>query len=306
MSLPYMDPHWPRAGAWLRGELPGGDAGRLEVLGAPVCLGSITPGRCDLAPPAIRAALDRFSTYDLDAERDVLDLSIEDRGDLDIAGLTPEAAFARIFSAVSQAAGDALILLGGDNSITRPGVRALGDCGLLTFDAHLDLRDTTRGLTNGNPIRALLEDGFPGGSIVQIGIQNFANSAPYARVAREAGIRVVTAEQVRARGIGTVVAEALRSFGTQPVYVDLDMDVLDRAFAPATPGSRPGGLTPSELRRAIRLCGVAPGVRVMDIVEIDPTQDAANATVLAAGACFLSFASGVHERCSPLPAAHKL
>lgn len=299
MSGLYQDPHWPRAGAWLRGEIKSGSLGKLAVLGAPVCLGSITPGRCDLAPAAIRAALNRFSTYDLDAQRDVLELSIEDHGDLDVAGLDPQAAFVPISAGVSQTAATALILLGGDNSITRPGVRGLGDCSLLTFDAHLDLRDTARGLTNGNPIRALLEDGFPGERIVQIGIQSFANSAVYAKAARAAGIRVITVDQVRARGIETIVAEELGSFcKSSAVYVDLDMDVLDRAFAPAAPGSRPGGLTPWELRRALRLCGVSPAVRVLDVVEVDPAADLADQTALAAAACLLSFASGVHERCS--------
>ena len=61
-------------------------------------------------------------------------------------------------------------------------------CGLLTIDAHLDLRSLDGGLSNGNPVRALLADGLPGGQIVQVGLQSFANSAAYAEVAREAGI----------------------------------------------------------------------------------------------------------------------
>ena len=59
---------------------------------------------------------------------------------------------------------------------------------------------------------------------------------------------------------------------TDAIYVDLDMDVLDRAVAPACPGSRPGGLQPWMLRRAAHLCGAHPSVRILDIVEIDPTK----------------------------------
>jgi formiminoglutamase len=198
----------------------------------------------------------------------------------------------------------AVALLGGDNSITRPGCHGLSDAiesvGLLTLDAHFDLRDLTNGLTNGNPVRALLADGLPGRQVVQIGIQPFANSRAYAEVARDAGITVVTMNRVRERGIETVVNEALDYLSAQAevIYVDFDIDVLDRAFAPATPGSRPGGLTPWELRRAAYLCGAHLQVRAADFVEVDPTKDIADATLLATGQCLLSFASGLVARLS--------
>ena len=174
----------------------------------------------------------------------------------------------------------------------------LARCGLLTLDAHLDLRDVNPELTNGNPVRALLEDGLPGEQIVQLGIQPFANSRAYFQVAREAGIRVIPVAEARARGMEHAVGEALDALDqlVDAIYVDFDLDVLDRAFAPATPGSRPGGLTPAELRSAARLCGAHPKVRVMDLVEIDPTKDVADATAFAAGLCLLSFASGMLGR----------
>lgn len=300
MSALHHDANWPRAGGWLRGEFTGRALGRIGVLGAPSTLGSITPGRCDLAPGAIRNALERFSTFDFATGGDVRDLSVHDLGDLDIATLSITDAYPIIRDGVSRAVtnADALVVLGGDNSITRAGVSALEDCSLITFDAHLDLRDTDRGLNNGNPVRALLEDGFPGNRITQIGIQSFANSPAYADVARSAGIRIVTVEEVHARGIGEVVAEALRSIETEFAYVDLDIDVLDRAFAPAAPGSRPGGLMPWQMRIAARMCGASPKVRAMDLVELDPARDTGDITSLSAAALLLSFASGVLERCS--------
>jgi formiminoglutamase len=300
------DLNWPRASAWLRGETLSEPSGKLVVMGAPLARGSITPGRCDLAPAAIRKALERFSTYDLDSARDVRALRAQDLGDLDVAGLLPEEALPPIRDAVAAAlkAAEAVVLLGGDNSITRPGCHALGDlgrCGLLTLDAHLDLRDLDNGLSNGNPVRALLGDGLPGHHIAQIGAQSFANSGAYAMVARKAGIRVISARAASQRGIGYVVEEALLHLEreTDRIYVDLDLDVLDRIYVPATPGSRPGGLTPSQLRHAARLCGEHPKVRVLDLVEIDPTRDIADATVMAAAACLLEFSVGVLKRLSP-------
>ena len=291
------DPNWPRASAWLASAHP---RPRLTVLGVPVHRGSITPGRCDLAPSAIRAALGRYSTWDFDAGRDLRDLPVRDAGDLPVAQAGPEEAFTAIAGAVGQIR-EPLILLGGDNSITRAACHGIGPLhvvGLLTFDAHLDLRDTAGGLSNGNPVRKLLEDGMPGAQIHQVGIQSFANSPEYARVAREAGVSITTADQVRALGIEQVVASALEALARRvnAIYVDLDLDVMDRAFVPATPGSRPGGLEPWQLRRAATVCGRHPKVRAMDLVEMDPTRDVADATALAAAACLLAFASGVLQR----------
>ncbi|MFN2455473.1 MAG: agmatinase family protein [Pyrinomonadaceae bacterium] len=300
------DPQWPRASNWLKGDHAPDAVGNLAILGAPLRRGSITEGRCDLAPQWIRKALARFSTYDIEADTDVRGLRAEDYGDLDLADARPEEAFVPLSNAVREALkkANALILLGGDNSITRAGCHGVGgslkDCGLLTLDAHFDLRDTRGGLSNGNPVRALLEDGLPGAHIIQIGIQSFANSRAYAEVARDAGIKIITANHVRARGIDEVVNESLAylSERVENIYVDLDVDVLDRAFAPATPGSRPGGLMPYEIRMAAALCGLNTKVRVMDLVEIDPTHDVADATTMAAAACLLSFASGLLRRIS--------
>lgn len=298
------DPNWPRASAWLAGQSAAQTLGSIAVLGAPVRLGSITPGRCDLAPHAVREILHRFSCYDLESDANLHSLMARDLGDLALAEARLEDAFTPLCAAVRNAvqANDAVVILGGDNGVTYPGVHGLTEavenCGLITLDAHFDLRDLTNGLSNGNPIRALLVDGFPGRNIVQIGLQGFANSHSYAEIAQMAGITVVTMNHIRARGIEAVVSEALEHLSScvEAIYVDFDIDVLDRAFAPACPGARPGGLTPWELRRAAFLCGSHPKVRAIDLVEVDPSQDVADVTVFATGACLLSFAAGVVKR----------
>ncbi len=300
----HEDRHWPRASQWLAGDHAPGARRLLRFLGVPLTLGSITPSRCDLAPAAIRAALARFSTCDLAHRCDVRELQAQDLGGLPLAESSVEAAQEPIREAVAGAlkGAEALVLLGGDNSITRPALRGMsGDlnkAALLTLDAHLDLRTLEGGLRNGNPVRALLADGLPGENIVQIGIQSFANSTAYLRVADDAGIQVIPVEQVVQEGIEIVTQRALQSLSkrSEVLYVDLDLDVLDRACAPATAGSRPGGITPQELRRAAWHCGQHPRVRVMDLVEIDPTRDINDVTSMAAAACLLSFASGVLSR----------
>ena len=296
------DPNWPRASAWLAGDHADSPVATLQLLGAPVKLGSISGGRFDLAPQAIRKALSRFSTYDGDV--DVRAVRVRDAGDLDLADKSPEQAMDEIAGAVggSLPHSDAVVILGGDNSITHPGVRGLGPdltrIGLLTLDAHHDLRDTTNGMSNGNPVRALLEDGLPGSNIAQIGIQAFANSPAYAEVARANGIRFCAVEEARARGVAGAVEEALERLEsrTDAIYVDLDVDVLDRAYAPACPGSRPGGFTPWEVQAAATICGEHPKVRAIDITEVDPDRDVKEATTLVAASFVLSFAAGLVRR----------
>ncbi len=297
----HEDPNWPRASAWLAGEHLPDPAGSISVLGAQLNC-SITPGHCDEAPDAIRAVLKRLSTYDVDSDLDVRRLKVRDLGNIELD--TPESAVVPVAKAMQKALDkeDAIVLLGGDNGITRPGVLGLGEpvqnVGLITLDAHFDLRDLDNGLMNGNPVRALLKDGLPGTQIVQIGIQSYANSRAYAELAKQAGIAVVSADRVHRRGLGAVVTEALADLSPRvnAIYVNVDLDVLDRSFAPACPGSRPGGLIPWDLKAAVRLLGLSAKVRAIDFVEIDPTKDIADATCFAAAECLLSFASGVLVR----------
>lgn len=300
----FEDPNWPRASDWLSGRSLPSARHMLSVLGAPSRLGSISPGRSDLAPAAIRTALEMYSCYDIAVDADVRGLIARDLGDLAIADLTIEDSFDPIRAAVTSAVGGsaATVLLGGDNSITRPGVHGLGlpfnSVGVVTLDAHFDLRDTANGLNNGNPIRALLGDGLPGPNVVQIGIQSFANSGEYASVARAAGIRVIPMDKVHRDGLETVVAEELDrvSRRVQAIYVDLDLDVMDRSFALGAPGSRPGGLTPRDVVAAARSFGAHPLVRAIDFVELDPKRDSLGTTTMTAAMALLAFAAGVLVR----------
>ena len=298
------DRNWPRASDWLAGKYNSMSDGitSLGIVGAPLNC-SITPGHADLAPGAIRECMKRYSVYDLPHNNDLRIIHVEDAGDLDIANLRPEQAVQPIADAVSnfRARNMPVILLGGDNAITRPGIHGLkaplSRCGLLTLDAHFDLRHVDEGLHNGNPVRALLNDGMMGRHIVQIGIQSFANSAEYAAVAREHGITYVTVEQLYRDGVERTLRTAFEELrDLDAIYFDLDIDVLDRAFAPATPGARPGGIQPWQLREIAYTCGTHYNIVAMDIVEIDPERDVADITLLAAGACILSFASGLLER----------
>ncbi|AGW40414.1 arginase [Leifsonia xyli subsp. cynodontis DSM 46306] len=199
------------------------------------------------------------------------------------------------------AASRLVVAVGGDNALTVPAaLGAFGDdieaAGLITLDAHHDLRD---GVSNGSPVRRLVEAGLAGSRVVQIGIADFANSAAYASRAADLGITVVRRDALHERPPEDVMAEAVEIAGAAggPVHVDLDVDVCDRSVAPGCPASAPGGLATWELRRFARLAGAASVVRSVDIAEVDATSDTPDQrTVRLAALLVLEAAAGVAER----------
>jgi len=288
------DELWPRAGRW---PVPGDEPMDAVLLGAPAWQSSLSPTGAHATPAAIRAALARFSPallgpppVDLGAA-----LRIADAGD--VAEPDGQTGQARLRDRVAGLASRAqlLIALGGDNSITYPVAQGARAGGLITIDAHLDLRD---GVSNGSPVRRLVEDGLDPRRIVQLGIADFANSAAYARRAIDLGITVLTLDQVRSGDLSAVAAQALRIAGaTGRVHLDIDVDVCDRAVAPGCPASVPGGLQAWELRRLVRALSTDARVVSADIVEVDATADAPDGrTVRLAALCVLELLAGLHAR----------
>jgi arginase family enzyme len=178
------------------------------------------------------------------------------------------------------------IALGGDNSITyavMSGIfgEQLDSAGLITFDAHHDLRD---GVSNGSPVRRLIEAGLPGASVVQIGINDFSNSPQYSARAKEYGVHVIPRSALRNRTAESVMDEALSKLGNKQLHVDIDMDVCDRAFVPACPAAAPGGISADDLRQFAFLVGKSSQVVSVDITEIDALADSADGRTVRLGA----------------------
>ncbi|MBM7506075.1 arginase family protein [Agromyces aurantiacus] len=315
------DPLWPRAGDWpdLDG-LPPGVRADLAIIGVPAWRTSLSPTNAHATPAAIREALRRYSPALVpDRSRDpfwdpglpgarppgVVDLgelAYADAGDIDEPDGEPGEARTRARVAHALTRSEALVALGGDNSVTVATALGawgddLGTAGLVTIDAHYDLRD---GVSNGSPVRRLIEAGLDPRRIVQIGIADFANSAAYARRAHDLGITVVHRDELRYYAHpANLMAEALAVAGAAggPVHLDVDVDACDRSVVPACPASVPGGLSAWELRALVRAAATDPRVRSADLVEIDATADAPDGrTVRLAALCVLEFAAGLAVR----------
>ena len=274
----------------------------IGLVGAPLAAGSVTPGRCDLAPARLRQVLPRIGRYDIDTSEE-LATPIADHGDVAISGLSIEEATGPIRDACARSvARHALTLLvGGNNAVTRPGVHALGlpleRVGLITLDAHFDLRETAMGLRNGNPVRALLEDGLPGANIAQLGLAPFANSAAMHRDALAAGNRVITQAQVDDHGIGPAIEAALAHVAhCDAIVVDCDIDVIDRAQFPAAPGARPAGMQARDFFAAVRALAAQPTVKLIDLTEWDPPLDPTDLSSLVAGRWLAEVLAGFETR----------
>jgi arginase family enzyme len=282
-------------------DLLGGE-GEVGLLGAPMEAGSVTPGRCDLAPETVRRALRRISTYDIDTG-DELNVAVHDRGDVAVAGLSPAEGFEPIRTAVAAATAKhgLTLLLGGNNAVTRPAAHGLGvpleSIGLITLDAHFDMRETDRGPMNGNPIRCLLEDGLPGWNICQIGLAPWANTAAMHRDAQAAGIGIFTLAECKAQGIDLVLDRALARLAHREILmVDFDIDAIDRAQCPGAPGARPGGMAADMFFAAARRLGAESRVRLVDLTEFDPGLDVADTTALVAARWVAEVLAGFARR----------
>ncbi len=274
----------------------------LALVGAPLAAGSVTPGACDKAPGLLRQTLKRIARYDVEIGRSLF-TPIRDWGDVELDGLDIEQATGPIRDAVAASVNDHALtfVAGGNNAVTRPAVLALeiplDHVGLITLDAHFDMRELDSGLSNGNPVRALMRDGLPGKNIAQIGLASFANSAKMHRDALDAGNLVVSIEEVRRDGIRKAVEMAMEHMGhADAIVLDCDIDVIDRAQMPGAPGARPAGMDASDFFWAVRRIASDHRVRVIDLTEWDPSLDPTDLSALTAARWLAECVAGFESR----------
>ncbi len=259
-------------------ELEGVDA---AIVGAPMDdLVSDGPGT-RFGPRAIRSASCPHGPH-METGVDFADvLRVVDFGDAPVLPAEPRRSHEAIERVVGQvlAAGALPIVLGGDHSIAEPDVRACaavhGPMGLIHFDTHTDTGKSVFGaeLSHGTPMYRLVEAGTVDGSrYAQIGLRGYWPGEEEFAWQREKGIAAFPMHDIRDRGIRAVVEDALAHVGDGPVFLSVDVDVLDPAFAPGTGTPEPGGMTPIDLLWACREVASRVALAGADVVEVIPTE----------------------------------
>jgi agmatinase len=203
---------------------------------------------------------------------DVESVSIEDLGDLNVlndAGATVE----RVRRVIEEVVEEGMfpIVLGGEHTITYGSSRAFDGAGILSFDAHLDLRDEYLGnrLSHATFMRRLCE-GLGSERVFEVGVR--AVSAEELAFAKENNLQFLTAHDIERMDFEVV--DRLKGWISrfESLYITFDMDVLDPAYAPGVGNPVPEGLSPTRLLDLLQeLCG--PRVVGLDVVEVSPGYD---------------------------------
>jgi agmatinase len=270
-------------------ELDGVD---VAIVGAPTDdLVSDRPGT-RFGPRGIRAASCPHGPH-LEAKVDAFEaLRIVDYGDAPVLPADP----ARSHAAIEQTVGEVLaasaipIVLGGDHAIAEPDVRACakrhGPVGLVHFDTHTDTGTEVFGveISHGTPMYRLVTEGLVDPKrYAQIGLRGYWPGEKELAWQGQQGITSIFMHDVRERGIEAVIEQAVEAVGEGPVFLSVDIDVLDPAFAPGTGTPEPGGMTSADLLWACRRIASEVELVGADLVEVIPTAvGSADVTCLVA------------------------
>ena len=266
----------------------------VAIMGAPFDMGTtIRPGT-RFGPRAIRQAAGYVGGSPVEPMYHVslkvapfAVLKVVDFGDANCSPHSLELAHAAIYRKVSDAlaANTLPIVLGGDHSITLPAANAVADAwgrgkvGIIHFDSHADTAPDSFGgslIAHGSPMRRLIESGavLPR-NFVQIGLRGYWPPAEVWQWMEEQGMRWHLMTELEDRGFDVVMDEAINEAldGPEFIYLSVDIDVLDPGFAPGTGTPEPGGMTPSQLLRAVRNIVSRVNLVAMDMVEVSPPYD---------------------------------
>jgi agmatinase len=225
--------------------------------------------------------------FSLDAHVDAMEvLKVCDYGDSPIVlGNTPET-FEEIRKFVGSivTAGVVPIIMGGDHGITWPCATAVADhygygkVGIVHFDAHADTGEGMGGSLGGHgtPMRKLIESGaVPGRNFVQVGLRGYWPEQETLDWMAEREMRTHFMAEINRYGFEAVLERAVDEALDQAdhLYVSLDIDVCDPAYAPGTGTPEPGGLTSVDILTAVRRLAAEVGIVAMDVVEVSPPYD---------------------------------
>ena len=290
----------------------------IAIIGAPVDMGVGNRPGARYGPRAIRQAdywpkpAKLSNLYHLNLEVFPLkEMNVVDFGDANCPPSSLEKSHEAVENKVTEALdADAIpIVLGGDHSITWPSATAVakkygyGNVGMVHFDAHADTRESSYGdvlIGHGSPMRRLIESGaIPGKNFVQVGLRGPWPPPVDQKWMKDQGMRWHLMAEIEKKGFDSVLEMAISEAldGPDKLYISVDVDVMDPAFAPGTGTPEPGGISSLELLRAIREIVLSKGMVAMDVVEVAPVYDQpGDITAQAAHRCIYEAISALAKR----------
>ncbi|MEI2607827.1 MAG: agmatinase [Candidatus Promineifilaceae bacterium] len=269
----------------------------VAVMGIPFDGGTSYRSGTRMGPRKIREASLMLWGYNNVLQTSPLEhLDVVDYGDVNVVPVSIEATMAAITAEAQAvlASHTTLISLGGDHSITLPLLRAhaeaFGPLAVVHFDSHPDTWESEFGgqlCSHGTPFRRAIEEGLiDTTAYIQVGIRGSTSAPDDLLEAQQLGARVMPIEEVFDLGIPVVIQMIRGMMGNRRVYVSLDIDAVDPAFAPGTGTPEVGGLTSYQMLQLVRgLRGL--NIIGFDLVEVNPAYDHSDITsILAANLTF--------------------
>lgn len=282
----------------------------VALLGVPYDTTTIMRRGARFGPPAVRAALAGSSSFEPGLGVDLADgPEVCDVGDVDVLHTAVEPTWERIEMVVSDLVrlGFSPLVIGGDHGNAYPVVRGVAQAlahpvGVIVFDSHYDVRISQHGEpSSGVPFRYLMEHepvALRGRNLVEIGPGGWSNTRIYREYCREKGATIIPAREVHRSQVEEVVRRALdvAADGTDAIWVTVDIDCLDAAYAPGTNAPAMGGLTAYQMLEMLYLLGRDPRVLGMDVMEVSPAYDGGGGTAALAAALILNYLAGRQGR----------
>jgi len=257
------------------------DSARVVMFGVPFDRTCSFRSGSRWAPDAIREASYNFETYMMDHGRDILDVKFHDLGNLPDFSTTEE--MVKGVSEVSERivrAGKIPFAIGGEHSIAPAVVRGLPkDVGVIGLDAHLDFRESYLDDKWSHACsQRRIADHVGYDRTIYAGVRSFSSEEKEDR--ERLGLSFISAFEIHQRGIERAIDRALHAIGREKVYLTIDTDAIDPAFAPGVGNPEPFGLTPLQVKAVVNT--LAPKLVGMDINEVSPAWDQGQTALLAA------------------------
>ena len=281
--------------------------GAVNIMGVPYDGAVLGRRGAAEGPSAVRLAMSAFSNYSIE-----LNTSLEEARIVDLGDFVPGSEdVVKVHEEVEKEVAleldptSVLAILGGDNSLSLPALRAyeamFGEIGLVVLDSHMDLRGEiggrpTSGSSYGVAISSL--GGLDPRRVAEIGMHGFLNSRKYVRKAEKLGLRVFTAKEVRDKGAERVAREAFEvaSKGSKAVYLSVDLDAVDLGSVSGVSAPSAGGMQSQELFDMMYHFGGRQKVKCMDLLELAPGLDPTGRSQIVAATALVYFVAGFTRR----------